>query len=293
MVVDTIEEVVNLNEVKNQNSRIGLFVKVAELIKKDNLEYVNAHSAGVRPKVSFYSRYGKRILDIVSSFVALIITLPINLIIAVITYFDVGRPIVFRQQRPGKDGKPFTIVKFRNMTNEKDKNGDLLPASKRVTKFGYFMRKTSLDELLNFWSILKGDMSLIGPRPLDVVYLERYNERHKMRMAVRPGLECPLLQKIDHKITWYDQFENDIYYVENLSFLLDVKMIVLLIKMVFSKKSNSMRGAAERGGFMGYSKDGMTINSKNVPIKYVEEALREQEEENRASNVHSKANVIG
>ncbi|MCI8598166.1 MAG: sugar transferase [Lachnospiraceae bacterium] len=279
MNTNYFDNYINLNEVENQYSRVEFYRRVARLIKCSTLDYVNAHSKEVHPKISFYSKYGKRFLDIVISLLALIFTLPCNLLIAIITFFDVGCPIIFKQQRLGKNGKEFTLVKFRNMTNEQGKNGELLPAEQRVTKFGYFVRRTSLDELLNFWSILKGDMSLIGPRPLEIVYNERYSERHKMRMAVRPGLECPLLYDIDHKITWYEQFENDIYYVENLSFFLDVKMFFRLVKMVFDKKNNSMRGASMRGGFMGYSKDGMTINSQSVPIKYVEDAVCMQENE--------------
>ena len=142
------------------------------------------------------------------------------------------------------NGKTFTLVKFRNMTNATDENGNLLPANQRVTKMGEFVRKTSLDELMNFWSVFKGDMSLIGPRPLATNYTSRFSERHKRRDAVRPGLECPFLTPSDHKRTWTEQFENDIYYVENLSFKLDVRMVIALFKAVFDRKSSSMRGAA-------------------------------------------------
>lgn len=158
------------------------------------------------------------------------------------------------------------------MTNEKDKNGDLLPAEQRVTKFGYYVRKTSLDELLNFWSILKGDMSVIGPRPLEPVYNDRYSERHKMRMAVRPGLECPILYETKQKITWYRQFENDIYYVENVSLILDLKMAVSLVKMVFNKERNSIRGLLREADLL-VIRWGDTISSHRVPAKYVEKAL--------------------
>lgn len=267
------QEYVNLNEVTDAESRIELYQIVAQLLKEDNWEYVNSFSAKVYPRNSMYTKYVKRTLDIVISFSALLITAPINLLIAGITYLDVGRPIFFRQKRPGKDGKLFTIVKFRNMTNEMDEHGDLLPASKRVTKWGKFVRKTSLDELLNFWSILKGDMSLIGPRPLDCVYLDRYSIRHKMRNSVLPGLECPLLNTLDHKISWYEQFENDVFYVENICFSLDMKMLFHLVKMVFNRRSYSMRGEAMRGGFMGYDRDGNTVNAQKVPKEYVERAL--------------------
>ena len=176
------------------------------------------------------------------------------------------------------NGKTFTIVKFRNMTNATDENGNLLPAKERVTKMGEFVRKTSLDELMNFWSVFKGDMSLIGPRPLATNYTSRFSDRHKRRDAVRPGLECPFLTPADHKRTWTEQFENDIYYVENLSFKLDVRMVIALFKAVFERRSSSMRGAALRGSFVGYYADGSSINSKHVPEKYVRLALQQVDE---------------
>ena len=140
--------------------------EIAGYIKRDNLETVNKNVVEIIPKETFYTKYGKRILDIIISLLAIIITLPINLTIAVVTYFDVGSPIIFSQERMGKDERIFVLYKFRNMTNGTDANGELLPAAQRVTKWGKFVRKTSLDELLNFVSILKGDMSIIGPRPV-------------------------------------------------------------------------------------------------------------------------------
>ena len=273
------QERMSLNDVKSPYSRVDLFRAVSEQVRRDTIETVDANVAEVHPKVSFYSKYGKRMLDILISFLALLVTLPFNLMIGIITFFDVGRPIFFRQERIGKDCKTFSLVKFRNMTNATDKNGNLLPPSERVTKFGYFVRKSSLDELLNFWSIFKGDMSLIGPRPLEAVYLNRYNKRHIQRTAVRPGLECPLIHATEKKITWYEQFENDIYYVENVSFLLDVKMMWSLVKMIFNRKSSAMRGASVRGGFIGYDFNGQTINAMDVPTKYVTAALADLQSE--------------
>lgn len=267
-------EYVNLGLVE-KIPHIELFDEVSKVIAEDNLEYVNQHSRPVIPKESFYTKYGKRLIDIVVSFVALVVTLPINLILAICTYFDVGKPIIFMQERVGKDETPFTIIKFRNMTNATDEDGNLLPPAQRVTRFGRFVRKTSLDELLNFWSIFKGDMSLIGPRPLPFEYQNYYSARHRMRCAVRPGLECPLIHRItDRKITWSDQFENDVYYVENVSLALDIKMILLLVRVVFSKKSNSMRGSAVRGSFLGYHKDGTNINSQMVEKEYYDKAIQ-------------------
>lgn len=251
-------------------------LKISAKIAQENLPFVNQFSKDVIPRESFYVKYTKRFLDIVLSGLALLVTLPFNFVFGILTFFDVGRPLFFFQERVGKDGKIFKIVKLRNMTNETGENGDLLPAAMRVTQFGKFMRKTSLDELLNFWSIFKGDMSIIGPRPLQKASRERYSERHKMRTAVRPGLLCPMLVKPDHPETWIDQFENDIWYVENVSFITDVKLAFCLVREVFDKESSSMRGASTRGTFMGYEKDGSEINSKAVPVYYLIEALGER-----------------
>ena len=264
---------INLSDVK-EIPHAELFREVAKVIAEDTLQYINEHDKKVEPRESFYTKYGKRFIDIVISFFALIFTLPINLIIGIGTLMDISIPLFFKKDRVGKDGKIFTLVKFRNMTNKKDKNGDLLPPSQRVTQFGKFVRKTSLDELLNFWSIFKGDMSLIGPRPLLVDYLDSYSERHMMRHAVRPGLECPILQIKKKELTWADQFENEVYYVENVSLLLDIKMVYGLVRMVFDKKATAVRGGAFRGSFMGYNRNGSSISSLKVPVEYYEKAVK-------------------
>lgn len=207
----------------------------------------------IRVPDTLYTRYGKRALDICISLLAVVVTLPINLILAVITFFDVGRPIVFKQTRTGKDFKPFTIYKFRNMRNDVDEDGYILPPRERVTRFGRFVRATSLDELLQFWSILFGKMSIIGPRPLKQDYINLLNDRHKMRYAVRPGLECPSHIPLDHARTWNDQFENDVWYVQNVSFKTDLKLTLMLFKMVFDRKYAKTRSGAMRGSFVGYS----------------------------------------
>ena len=194
---------------------------LADRLAAERLPRINAHSEPVRPSETIYARYVKRLVDILLSGIALIVTLPLNLIIGIVTVFDVGFPIFFKQERIGRDGKPFTIIKFRNMRNTCDERGELLPPDQRVTTFGRFVRKTSLDELLNFWSIFKGDMSIIGPRPLVPEYTHRYSDRHRMRLAVRPGLECPPRMIGHHVWTWQEQFENDVWYVENVSFKTD------------------------------------------------------------------------
>ena len=161
------------------------------------------------------------------------------------------------------------------MNNKRDENGNLLPGKERVTKLGKIVRKASLDELLNFWSVLKGDMSLIGPRPLVREYTAFLSERHQKRYAVRPGLECPMMIHTDEYKTWSLQFDNDVWYVEHVSFAVDIKMVFALIRMTFNRKTSKMRGNAVRGSFMGYNPDGTSINSHSVPAKYIVETFGE------------------
>lgn len=248
-------------------------LEVADCIKRDNLKSTNRLHAPVNPRKTFYSRFVKRGVDIVISGLALIITSPINLALCIGTALDVGRPIIFKQERTGKDGKPFYIIKFRNMTNATDSNGDLLPARDRITKFGAFVRKTSLDELLNFWSIFKGDMSLVGPRPLKAETADRFSNRHASRMAVRPGLECPILHDFGHAPGWDERLENDVWYVEHVSFATDVRMLLGVIRMTFDAKARRYRANANGGGFMGYDCEGHAIDQASIPEKYLDEVL--------------------
>lgn len=238
--------------------------EISEILKEKNLAYTNSISSQVHPKKSFYIAYGKRIIDVCLTLPAFIILIPVNLVLAVITYLGVGSPILFRQQRSGKDGKPFTMIKFRNMTNEKDERGELLPPSQRVTRFGVFVRKTSLDELLNFWSILKGDMTIIGPRPLPVSFYEYLSDRHKQRYAVRPGIECPLLHPNGGLRHYDEQLENDIWYVENASFWIDLQLSFRLVQMVFDKKMRKYHAQVDGGDFVGYDETGTAINKRTA-----------------------------
>lgn len=244
--------------------------QLADQLARDRLPQMNAECQTVVPSDTIYSRYIKRLLDIIISLVMLILTSPINLILAVCTFFDVGRPILFRQRRLGRNGRIFYIVKFRNMRNTRDARGELLPAKDRVTKFGLFVRKTSLDELLNFWSVLKGDMSIIGPRPLVPEYYNRYSARHKQRMAVRPGLECPPRSAITHVRNWQEQFENDVWYVAHVNFRTDCHMIVQLVRFALNKKSSEARASSTRGTFMGYDTQGNAINLDQIPQEYID-----------------------
>lgn len=242
------------------------------MIAADNIEAVNKDFQTFEIPNTFYVRYGKRILDTLLAIVALIISAPINLIIMIVTWFDVGSPVLFHQQRIGKDHKVFWLTKFRNMTNETDLNGVLLPAYKRVTKWGNFVRKTSLDELLNFWSILKGDMAIIGPRPMPIDYDGRFSQKHDMRHQVRPGLECPMHNDASGAC-WEDRFDNDVWYVQHISLKTDMKLIGKLVAETFWGEKKKMRGqgmGASGGDFMGYFKDGHVMTSDVIPRKYFE-----------------------
>lgn len=250
---------------------------LAEELRQRNLSHANLVQHEVHPKRTIYSRFIKRILDVVISFPAVLVSLPINAIIALITLKDVGRPLFYCQKRIGENGRPFTLVKFRNMTNEKDENGELLPPAQRVTDSGRVLRKHSLDELLNFWSVLKGDMSIIGPRPLPVQYSDRLSDRHLQRQAVKPGLLCPITKEFKELYPFPEpfsryqaQFETDIWYVENISFFIDVKLFVLLIKETFDMERRS-RNADSASPFIGYDDDAFAISRKVFEEKYREE----------------------
>ena len=249
--------------------------KIADYLADERLDDVNASSQPVVYKDTLYTKYIKRILDIVISFIALILTLPLNLILGIITYIKLGSPLFFKQERIGRNEKPFTLVKFRNMTNATDKNGELLPAQQRLTPIGTFMRKTSLDELLNFWSVFKGDMSIIGPRALPFYYYDRFSDRHKARFKVKPGLECPPWDEKHIKRTWENQFENDVWYVEHVSFKVDCCMIFKLIRYTFDRKTSMMRAQCRKGSFLGYSKDGKAISNIDITDEEAEKIISE------------------
>ncbi len=275
MKEDTSEETQDSFQHDRKQLTKAMRWKIADWLAEDRLPTINKYVEIAHPRETIYSKYIKRLIDIVVSAIILIVTSWINLIILIVTFFDVGRPVLFKQKRTGRDGETFTIIKFRNMTNERDANGELLPANQRVTKWGKFVRKTSLDELLNFWSIFKGDMSLIGPRPLPPEYIGRYNIRHRERLSVRPGLECPPHNKIHGLWTWTDQLENDIWYVEHISFKTDCMMAVRLVQYALDRNNSTARSTADRGTFMGYDWDGSVLKVEDVPQEYVERAFRE------------------
>ena len=203
----------------------------------------------------------------------LVATAPINGALAIVTYLDVGRPLLFRQERAGKNGVQFTIVKFRNMTNEVDERGELLPADQRVTKWGAFVRRTSLDELLNLWCVLKGDMSIIGPRPLLLEYTDRYCDYHRARLSVNPVLECPPNPRLDDANGWESRFNNDVWYVEHVSLKTDLKKLVRFFEAVLNRKTTKVRGEAGLSCFMGYREDGVAVSMRDLNESFVADAL--------------------
>lgn len=196
-------------------------------------------------------KYIKRILDIISSLLAIIILSPLLAVTAVLVKTKLGSPVLFKQERPGKDEKIFTLMKFRTMTDERDENGKLLPDEVRLTKFGKFLRSTSIDELPELFNILKGDMSVIGPRPLLVEYIPRYNEHQHRRHEVRPGLSGWAQVNGRNTVSWEDKFDMDVHYVDNYSFAMDVKILFMTVLNVLKKEGISSETSATMEVFMG------------------------------------------
>lgn len=193
----------------------------------------------MKNKHTFYEKYIKRFLDILLSLIALIVLSPLMLVVAILIRIKLGGPVIFCQERPGKNERIFKLYKFRTMTNARDKNGNLLPDEKRLTKFGKLLRSTSLDELPELWNILKGDMSIVGPRPLLVKYLPLYNEEQKHRHDVRPGLTGWAQVHGRNLTSWEDRFKHDVWYVHSISFAVDVRIILLTVKCVFAREGVS------------------------------------------------------
>lgn len=239
--------------------------QIVAFLRERNFEHANLISEDVKPRQNFYSKYVKRVLDFIIASGVLLITLPLNIVFGFATLCDVGRPIFFKQERTGRNGTPFVMVKFRNMNEKRDSEGNLLPASERVTKFGRFMRKYSLDELLNFWNVFKGEMSIIGPRPYPLFFTDRMTDRDKMRHAVRPGIECPKMISLpnEERRLYNIKLENDIWYVENISFLNDMRMVGKLFSMVFNFKIRE-KHAGSLSYFVGYDDDGYALSSREA-----------------------------
>ena len=202
---------------------------------------------------SFYSRFVKRFLDIVISLLVIVLLCWLYAILAVLVRTKLGSPVLFKQDRPGYKGKVFKLYKFRTMTDEKDADGNLLPDEIRLTKFGKWLRSTSLDEIPEFLNILKGDMSFIGPRPLLVQYLPLYSPEQARRHDVRPGLTGYAQAHGRNAISWARKFELDVWYVDHISFITDVKIIFDTIKTVVKKEGISSATSATMEPFNGHN----------------------------------------
>ena len=209
-------------------------------------------------KVGFYEKYIKRLLDFTLSFLALIILSPVLLVTALLVRIKLGSPIIFHQERPGKSEKIFRLYKFRSMTEKCDENGNLLPDDQRLTRFGRTLRSTSLDELPELWNILRGDMSIVGPRPLLVKYLPLYNEEQRHRHDVRPGLTGWAQANGRNAISWEEKFKLDVWYVQHISFWVDVKVIFMTVKKVFCRDGISSETSVTMEEFSG-TKESMHV----------------------------------
>lgn len=206
----------------------------------------------MKHKPTFYEKYIKRLLDIFLSGFALIVFSPVLLIVAILVKIKLGSPVIFCQERPGKDEKIFRMYKFRTMCDAVDPNtGKQLPDEKRLNSFGKAIRAMSLDELPELWNILRGDMSIVGPRPLLVKYLPLYNEEQKHRHDVRPGLTGWAQVHGRNLLSWEERFVHDVWYVENVSFLTDVKVLFLTVMCVFTRKGISSGTSVTMEEFTG------------------------------------------
>ena len=193
----------------------------------------------------------KRAFDFTVALIGLIVLSPVLLIITYLIRKNLGSPVLFRRVRPGKDGKPFEMVKFRSMKDAVDKDGKPLPDNERLTPFGKTLRSTSLDELPELWNVLKGDMSLVGPRPLLMSYLPLYNQEQYRRHEVRPGVTGWAQVNGRNAISWEEKFKLDVWYVDNRSFWLDIKILFLTVKKVFIREGISAQGEATMNMFEG------------------------------------------
>ena len=202
-----------------------------------------------------YEKYVKRCLDFLLSLLAISVLAPIFLIVAILVKIKLGSPVIFKQMRPGKDEKIFCMYKFRTMTDDRDQNGELLPDEKRLPIFGRILRSTSLDELPELFNILKGDMSIVGPRPLLVQYLPLYNEKQRCRHNVRPGFTGLAQVNGRNAINWKEKFEWDINYVNNITLIGDLKIVLKTVKIVLNREGISSNTSVTMEYFMGNEED--------------------------------------
>lgn len=205
----------------------------------------------MRHKAGFYEKYIKRLLDIVLSGCALIVLSPLLLVTAILVRVKLGNPVIFCQERPGKDEKIFKLHKFRSMSDARDETGALLPDKERLTGFGKKLRSLSIDELPELWDIFRGKMSIVGPRPLLVRYLPLYNAEQHRRHDVRPGLTGWAQVHGRNLASWEEKFAYDVDYVDNVSFALDVKIIFMTVRCVLAHEGISAEGSATMEAFTG------------------------------------------
>ena len=203
-----------------------------------------------------YRKYIKRLLDFILSLFAIIILSPVLLIVALLVRIKLGSPVIFKQKRPGLNEKIFTLYKFRTMTDAKDEQGNLLPDEIRLTKFGKLLISTSLYELPELFNTLKGDMSIVGPRPLLVRYLPLYNEHQKHRHDVRPGFTGYAQCNGRNAISWEEKFDLDVYYTKNLTLFMDIKIIIKTVKVVLFREGISSETSVTMEEFRGSSNEG-------------------------------------
>lgn len=236
-------------------SSIGIIASFIGFIKhkKDTKTVKSEQNKSVAHKQGIYEKYIKRPQDFCCALIAIIVLSPIMAIIAILVRFKLGSPVIFKQKRPGLNGKVFTLKKFRTMTDQRDENGEFLPDDVRLTKFGKMLRSTSLDELPELLNIINGDMAVVGPRPLLVSYLPLYNGHQIRRHEVRPGFTGYAQVHGRNSITWEDKFNKDVYYVDHVSFLGDWKIIFQTVKTVLRREGISSGGTETIEAFKGNS----------------------------------------
>ncbi len=202
----------------------------------------------------FYPKHGKRIFDLALSIPGFLLLSPIIALISLYVRIQLGSPVLFRQIRPGLHARPFTIYKFRTMTDDRDQNGNLIPDAQRLTRLGRFLRVSSLDELPELWNVIKGDMSLVGPRPLLMQYLDRYTDEQIRRHEVKPGITGWAQVNGRNAITWEEKFQLDVWYVDNWSLWLDLKILGMTVLKILRREGINQPGQATMEEFKGIGK---------------------------------------
>jgi lipopolysaccharide/colanic/teichoic acid biosynthesis glycosyltransferase len=205
--------------------------------------------------VTFYRRIGKRVLDLGLAVPALAVLAPVGLAVGGLIRLKLGSPVLFRQQRPGRDGEVFEVIKFRSMSNARGADGELLPDEERLTPFGNRLRRLSLDELPTLWNVVRGDMSLVGPRPLLLQYLDRYTPEQRRRHDVLPGVTGRAQINGRNAINWDEKFEHDVWYVENVSLRTDLRILLQTAVQVLGRRGISAEGHATMPEFTGSNEE--------------------------------------